>query len=182
MKRVLFILGVLDDDDIDWLISTGKRQEIPQNTVLIHEGKPIDAIYFLLDGTLTVQVAALKDQIIAHLSSGEVVGEMSFVDTRLPSATVKAITPSLVLAIPKDRLIEKLEQDVWFAARFYRALAILLSTRLRGTVQKIHDAAHWRPLDLSDETFNLDMAANMSLAAIRFDWLLRRLRDGAIET
>lgn len=182
MKRVLFILGVLDDDDIDWLISIGKRQEIAQGTILIHEGQPIDAIYFLLDGTLIVQVAALKEQVIAQLSSGEVVGEMSFVDTRLPSATVTAAEPSLLLTIPKHDLVDKLNQDVWFAARFYRALAILLSTRLRGTVQKIHEADHWQPLDLSRETLDLDMAADMALAAIRFDWLLRRLRDGEIET
>jgi len=27
MQRALFILGILEDEDVDWLISVGQRQE-----------------------------------------------------------------------------------------------------------------------------------------------------------
>ena len=135
MKRILFILGALEDEDIDWLVTMGDRQEIDQSTVLIQEGVPTDAIHILLEGTLHVCVSSLKNQVIARLSTGEVVGEMSFVDRRSPSATVRAATPALVLTIPRPALEQKLTQDWGFAARFYRALAILLSSRLRGMIQ-----------------------------------------------
>lgn len=176
MKRVLFILGVLEDEDVDWLIAAGKRLVLAKGDVLIHEGYPTDAIYLLLDGTLHVTVSALKDQIIAELSSGEVVGEMSFVDTQPPSATVTAAEAAIVLAIPGRALQEKLEQDTWFASRFYRALSILLSSRLRSTVKHL-EGEHWRPITLVQEGCDNELSEAISVGGIRFDWMLRRLRD-----
>src|SRR6185436_6178421 len=71
---------------------------------------------------------------IANLMCGEVAGEMSFLDSRPPSASVRALEKCSVLAIPKSRLSQKLETDTAFAARFYRALGVFLSDRLRNTV------------------------------------------------
>jgi len=129
----------------------------------------------LLDGSLHVSIDSLPDQIIAELSSGEVVGEMSFVDTRPPSATVTAATAALLRAIPWGPLQSMLQQDSRFAARFYRALAILLSSRLRTTVEHL-EGEHWQPVVLSDQDCSRDMAETISLGNIRFDWLMRRLR------
>lgn len=176
MKRVLFILGALEDDDVDWLVTTGKRLALSQGDILINEGQTSDAIYLLLDGTLHVTVSTLKDQVIAKLSSGEVVGEMSFVDTQPPSATVTAAAPTVVLAIPCKDLRQKLDQDSIFASRFYKALATLLSSRLRSTVKHL-EGEHWRPIVIAQENCGDEMAEAISVGGIRFDWLLRRLRD-----
>ncbi|HBL14025.1 MAG TPA: cyclic nucleotide-binding protein, partial [Cyanobacteria bacterium UBA11162] len=86
MKKVFFLLGELDDDDIDWMIAVGRREEVVAGTVLIEEGRPIDTLHILLEGTLAVSVAALEGKTIARLTSGAVVGEMSFADARPPSA------------------------------------------------------------------------------------------------
>jgi CRP/FNR family cyclic AMP-dependent transcriptional regulator len=176
MKKVLFILGELSDDDIDWLVEAGRREEIPAGTVLIHEGQAVDTLYVLLDGTLVVSTAVLGDKEIAKLSSGDVVGEMSFIDDRPPSATVRALDRSLVLSIPQAELARKLHQDVGFGSRFYRALAILLSSRLRGTVQQLGYSR-----DKASEEDGAVLESNsdsVAIAEVRFDWLLRRLRNG----
>lgn len=178
MKKVLFLFSELDDDDIDWMIATGYRAEVPAGAILITENQPIDTLHILLDGTLTVSVSALGGQVIAYLKSGAVVGEMSFADSRPPSATVEAVEDSLVLSIPRRQLLEKLEEDQGFAARFYRAIAIFLSTRLRGTVKYL---GYGTPPLMSEESSVDDLAPeiidNMPLAKARFDWLLRRLKD-----
>jgi bacteriocin-type transport-associated protein len=177
MKKILFIFGELNDDDIDWIIATGSREQISAGTVLIPQGKPIDALYILLEGTLGVSVAALDDKKIATLSSGEVVGEMSFVDSRLPSATVEALEDSVVLAIPRSQLAEKLRLDVGFACRFYRAIAVFLSYRLRGTVNML---GYGQITQASEEDMkdivasSPDAMDNVMLADVRFDWLLKR--------
>lgn len=176
MKRVVFILGVLDDDDVDWLIEAGQRQELQPGQVLIREGEPCEHIYLILDGGLEVSVAALSDQPIAHLATGEVVGEMSFVDSQPPSATVSALEPSIVLAISCTQLRHKLQQDIWFASRFYRALAILLSSRLRSTVKHLQ-GEHWRPVASLNDAGLDEMNDMLSIGGIRFDWMLKRLRD-----
>jgi CRP/FNR family cyclic AMP-dependent transcriptional regulator len=136
MRKGLFILGMLDDSDIDWMIATGKRQKIPAVTTLIEEGQNIDYVYIVVDGAFAVRVSALGGKEIAQLRAGEIIGEMSFVDSRPPSASVVALEDSLVLSIPKTSLNERLG-DPWFAARFYRSLAVFLANRLRNTVARL---------------------------------------------
>lgn len=178
MEKVLFILGELDDDDIDWMLETGQREEIPDGTVLIREGYPTDALYILLEGTLAISTSATGDRELAILSQGEVVGEMSFIDTRPPSATVTAKSRSVVLAIPRPALAAKLRQDLGFASRFYCALAIFLSERLRVTVRQLgnHDELS-KPIDLPEDELAKTAKDNVSIARTRLDWLLRRLRE-----
>jgi CRP/FNR family transcriptional regulator, cyclic AMP receptor protein len=176
MKRIVFILGVLEDEDVDWLISAGQRQELQPGDVLIHEGQPCEEIFLILDGCLEVSVLALSDQPIAQLTSGEVVGEMSFVDGQPPSATVAALHPTIVLAISCQQVRQKLQQDIWFASRFYKALAILLSSRLRSTVKHLQ-GEHWRPVTLINEAGLDEMGDLLSMGNIRFDWMLKRMRD-----
>ncbi|MFB2876612.1 cyclic nucleotide-binding domain-containing protein [Floridanema aerugineum] len=175
MQKVFLILGELSDDDVDWIIQTSKWQEITANTTLIEEGKPVDAIYILLEGTLTVSISALGGKEIATLTSGEVVGEMSFIDYRPPSATVTSSEKSLVLSIPRRELAAKLQFDISFASRFYRALAILLSLRMRGLVSQLgYGKAQAEEVEL--EQLHPHLLENITLARARFDWIIRRLR------
>jgi CRP/FNR family transcriptional regulator, cyclic AMP receptor protein len=173
MEKVLFILGELDDDDIDWMLEVGKHQWIDTGFVLIRERQPIDALYILLEGELGVSTIAMGNQEIATLTSGEVVGEMSFIDTRPPSATVVAKRRSLVLSVPSELLAAKLRQDVGFASRFYRAVATFLSHRLRETVNHLGNL----PPGLPEEELARDARDSVALAQTRLDWLLRRLYD-----
>lgn len=177
MRKVLFILGELNDRDLDWMLTIGSRQEIAAGTVLIEEGQPTDALYIVIEGTLTVSMAALGNREITTIGCGEVLGEMSFVDDRPPAATVKAIEDSVVLSIPRQPLTEKLQLDVLFALRFYRAITKFLSTRLRGAVNWFSDD---KDLRINQQQAD-DLAAmppdDMALATARFDQLLERLKN-----
>ncbi|MEG3850808.1 cyclic nucleotide-binding domain-containing protein [Microcoleus sp. herbarium7] len=126
MSKILVILGELSDRDIDWMIANGARTLVPPGTTLITEGKPLDALYIILDGTLRVSVSSLADKELGTITSGEVLGEMSFVDGRLPSASIATIEECLILSIPRRLVAEKLEQDVLFSLRFYRAITKFL--------------------------------------------------------
>ena len=160
------------------MVAAATKQEVSEGATLIHEGKAIDSVYLVLDGQLGVTVKALGGREVARLRCGEVVGEMSFVDSRPPSATVCAVEKSRVLAIPRDRLKTKLTQDTAFSARFYRAIAVFLSDRLRETVGRLGYGTG-QPLDegssYADE-MSTEMLDNLSLAGARFDLLQRRLR------
>lgn len=134
MNKALIILSELTDRDIDWVVNYGHQENVSASTVLIYENQPIAALYILLKGTLSVSVAAAGNQEVGRIGEGEVLGEMSFIDGRLPSATVTAIEDSYVLSIPRQKLAEKMEQDTLFSLRFYKAVTKLLSSRLRTTV------------------------------------------------
>ncbi|MEO0457408.1 MAG: cyclic nucleotide-binding domain-containing protein [Cyanobacteria bacterium P01_A01_bin.114] len=172
MKRVHYILGTLDDDDIDWLVTISQRRKVKPSEALIEAGQPSNAIYLILEGAFAVFAKHALQHPVAHLSSGDVAGEMSFIDGYAPSATVQAVEPGLVLAIPKDQLAVKLKQDICFAARFYEAISTLLSIRLRGTLKQV-------PQSADGVGHNLEMENRWELGIVRYDWLLRRLRHEA---
>ncbi|HEY9647916.1 MAG TPA: cyclic nucleotide-binding domain-containing protein [Chroococcidiopsis sp.] len=179
MKKALYILAEMSDRDFDWLLQVGRSKAISTGTVLIHEGEPIDALYIILEGSFKVSVEALNTGAIAHLDDGEVVGEISFVDSRPPSATVTAEQDAIVWAIPRSQLAAKLSQDITFSSHFYKALAVFLSDRLRKTVSQLgyEKNPEYVPLTSStDEGFNPDLFGNIELAKARLDWMLNRLK------
>jgi CRP/FNR family cyclic AMP-dependent transcriptional regulator len=175
MRKSLMMMGILEDSDVEWLVATGEQQYITAGTVLIQEGKPIDALYILLDGRLAVSVGYVTQEPIAVLLSGEVVGEISFVDSRPPLASVSAIEDSHVLAIWRVKLLAKIDCDPSFAARFYKSLAAFLADRLRSVTGRIGDRGQSQA-DAADE-LNDDIMDHVSLAAVRFDNMLKRLRS-----
>lgn len=175
MRKALYILGQLSDDDVEWMITSGKQRRVSAGSVLIHEGRPIDELYIVLDGELYVSVAGVGE--VARLGAGEIVGEMSLVDARPPSATVMAHGDSVVFALQRSQVNTKLEQDAAFAARFYRAIAVFLSERLRNTVSRLGyggDHGLDEDVDYQDE-LDPNLLDNVHLAGARFDRLLKRL-------
>jgi bacteriocin-type transport-associated protein len=183
MRKVLFILSELADADLDWMLQHGVRESHPAGAVLIEEGKPLSVLYVLLDGQLSVSLAALGGKEVARLQSGEILGELSFLDSRPPTATVTAVSEVTVLSISRSLLSAKLEEDAPFAARFYRALGIFLASRLRRT-QKTLGYGGGEILDdevQHEDELDPEVLENVALAGARFDWMMRRLRSGPDE-
>ncbi|NJO80606.1 MAG: cyclic nucleotide-binding domain-containing protein [Cyanobacteria bacterium RM1_2_2] len=175
MKKALYMLAEFSDRDFDWLLNAGRRKEVSATSTLIYEGEPTDAFYIVLKGTLSVCIEAMGGEEIARLKMGEIVGEMSFIDTRPPSATVKALENSLVWAIPRTRLSAKLMQDVEFASHFYHAIAVFLSDRLRLTVSRLGFDEEFSSDDDDESNINPQIIDNLELARARLNWLLNRL-------
>jgi CRP/FNR family transcriptional regulator, cyclic AMP receptor protein len=173
MRKALHLLGILDDVDIDWLATQGSVRHVNAGSALILEKKPIDSVYILLDGELSVWVGGPKRNHIATLLPGEIVGEISFVDSHPPSASVSAVTDSQVLAISRELLTAKLAADQGFAKRFYQSIATFLADRLYVTVGRFGYGSPQQDADLDElpET-SID---EIDLATVRFDKLLRRL-------
>jgi CRP/FNR family cyclic AMP-dependent transcriptional regulator len=178
MRKILFILGELDDADVDWLMRVGRKEQIATGSRLIEEGHPVDAFYVVVSGEFQVVVEALQGREVARLKSGEVFGEISFLDSRPPVATVIATRDSIVFTIPQKLLKQKLDDGGKFAAHFYRAIALFLADRMRNTVGLLGYGQEYPPdsplqlvRDLSPQ-----VVQNLPLARRRLDLLVRRLR------
>jgi bacteriocin-type transport-associated protein len=148
------LLKELSNQDIDWLLAAGYQSDLEANTVLIQQGQSPEEFHILLEGKLSVSVSqaeqnplgrafaaleggALSGREIAQLSSGEIAGEVPFLETYTPSTTIRTIARSRILSIPRSHLLQKLEQDSSFAAHLYRASAILLAKRLEQMMQQL---------------------------------------------
>jgi CRP-like cAMP-binding protein len=174
MQTILFILGQLNDDDLEWLIERGERRKFLQGSTMIEEGQPNDHFYILLEGHVSVSVEGLGE--VDVLGSGEVLGEMSLVDSRPPSATVTALEHCYALLLPHAELRKRVEEDLGFGMRFYRALATFLSQRLRGGRAAEFDEEvgllEGREQEGELDGFVLD---TVQIAGARFDRLLKKM-------
>ena len=178
MRKVLYILSELDDSDVDWMVAHGSPLHCPAGSTLIREGESLEVLYVVLEGRLSVTLSALGGKEVACLRSGEVLGELSFLDSRPSSATVVAVDNSTVLSVPRGSLAAKLAADAAFAARFYRALGIFLASRLRRTQHRLGYGGD-RILDEDvqhEDEVDPAMLDSLALAGARFDWMLKRLR------
>lgn len=176
MRKILFLLGQLADADVEWLVEHGRKQSVETGAMLIRRGGPIEHIYILLDGTLEVSGVQLGGQPIL-LHSGEVVGEISLLDSRPPTTNVSAVSEATVLAISQHALRDKLDADLEFAGRFYRALAVFLAHRLRNTYQRLGYGSD-EPLDEDqqyEDELSPEVLDQVHLAGSRFDRVLQRL-------
>jgi CRP-like cAMP-binding protein len=140
---------------------------------LIVVGRPLDDVHIVLDGELSVRTGAGLE--FAKAGVGDILGEMSLVDSRPPSASVVAIKDTLVLSVAKAAILRKAESDAGFGARFYRAIAIFLSERMRSAVSRLGYGQ--LPEDKGSDQDELDsnVLDNVHLAGARFERLLRRL-------
>jgi CRP-like cAMP-binding protein len=179
MKKALYMLGNLADEDVDWMSASGVRETIAPGTVLVREGKHIDSLYLLAEGTLQVSISKPQAMEIARLGPGDIIGEISFVDSRPASATVSAFSRCVLLRISRSAVNVKLKNDVHFAARFYRAIAVFMAHRFRETLG-IVSRGDVPDLDANVEAadeISADLLEDMGLAAARCDWILTRLRS-----
>jgi CRP-like cAMP-binding protein len=160
------------------MLKAGSKRPVRAGEVIIRQGVPVDAVFILLEGKLAVWLEPRQgpERELARLNAGEIVGEMSFVDARPPSATVKAVEDSTVFALPKSVLTA----DPAFAARFYRALAIYLSTTVRERHRALGGAGTGEE---GEEEFEADDADELDanvldgvyLAGERFDRMVKRV-------
>ena len=178
MRKVLFLFGQLNDNDVEWMLTAGAKRFLPAGAALIEQGVPVDAVFILLEGRLGVWLQGRRgpEREIARLNAGEIVGEMSFVDARPPSASVRTLEDSTVFALPKPALSAKLAADQGFAARFYRALAINLSTTVRERHRALGGSGTGEAEE-DDDNDELDpiVLDGVYLAGERFDRMVKRV-------
>ena len=164
MQAALELLNELSESDIDWIFSAGREQQVIANTVIIREGDRPEALYIVIEGLLGVALSSTGDMTVGVLGPGAIIGELSFLEDRPAAASVTAIESSLLLVLAHTTLDGKLKDDPAFAARFYRALAILSSQRLRERVDVLgrlrqdqfiteHPAGIWVALEESIDQF-----------------------------
>jgi CRP/FNR family cyclic AMP-dependent transcriptional regulator len=181
MRKVLYILGELEDSDLQWLLDAGVIRKIAPRTPIIEEGTRNESLFIVVDGEFSVMKNGVE---LARLGSGEVLGDMSLLDSRPPSATVTALQAGTVFVVPKVDLLLKLGRDPHFAARFYRALCIFLANRLTRTDAMIGrgpGTASRQPKEAQVEEHGLDEISPDALSAValagaRFHWFLQEVR------
>lgn len=173
MRKVLYIFGLLTDADIEWMAKHGTRRRLSDGEILIEEGGTSDSLILLLDGEM--QATAKGYGPIARMGPGEIVGEISLVDSAPPSATITVRgDDGFALFLDNRALLEKFDRDEGFGSRFYHALAVFLADRLRATRRPTAEKLLDNPAPLRDE-LDIGIMDNVTAAGERFKRMLRLL-------
>ncbi|MBE9063870.1 cyclic nucleotide-binding domain-containing protein [cf. Phormidesmis sp. LEGE 11477] len=190
VKEALFVFGELKDSDIDWMMSAGQVNRVAAESVLLNMGRPVDALYTVLDGQMAIAITdtpydplsacshGLEEQCaaftpIAYISKGSLPGVISFLDFKPLPVRVHATKESKVLAIPRQHVLIKLQEDPSFAARFYRVMATQTALLL-ASVTAVECRSSATDIEDADE-LDIEALQQASEGAQKFDWMLKRL-------
>jgi len=118
--------------DADIIARFGKKYG--DKTILIREGDVQQEIFWILSGEVYI-TRRMKDKykVLATLGKGELIGEMSFFDKSVRSATVITKGPLEALVFSKENFA-----DIFSASpQWTKRLLLSLSSRIRAMIEKL---------------------------------------------
>ncbi len=113
------------------------RIDVPRGDMLFHEGEPGDSLYVIRSGTVKLGRRSNdgRENLLAVLGPGELLGELSLFDPGLRTASATALTDVVVLQMGHDELTTWLATTPSVAEHLLRTLA----RRLRRTNEALAD-------------------------------------------
>jgi signal transduction histidine kinase len=124
------LFAQLPPEELTHLATMTQPMTLAPGDLLLREGDPGDAMYVVISGELDVtKLSGGQEVQLARVGPGTIQGEMSAIEGRPRSASVRAITKVDVLRIPREALLNV------FAVEPEAAFSVLrvMSDRLRST-------------------------------------------------
>jgi len=129
----------LDPDELEVIKKHIKLFEVKEGAILFQEGDQGDYVCFVVDGRLEITKRTIigDDFVLNTLAKGQSVGELSIIDRRPRSATVRAKTEATLFTLTRDdfELIMKDYSEV--SIKILKGLSLLLSKKLRQTSSRL---------------------------------------------
>lgn len=120
--------------------------------IIVREGTESMEMYVIQSGKVTVvKGSGTTETVLAILSEGDIFGEMSFIDARPRSATVKAIGKARALAVDHEMFLKLVRMDNTFVFKVLNQMG----QRIRILNKKISNAITNKMAITSDELIEL---------------------------
>lgn len=167
--RQVPLFQALDNSQVDWLLAMSERVKLQPSSILMREGDIGDAMYIILSGEVEVlRQVGDKDVLLAVRGNDEIMGEMSLLEDRPRSATVRVSRESELLKISKKTLDELIARNPSTALVLLRTV----SNRLRNTELMLRQQAKMAALGtlsagLTHELNNPAAAARRGASVLR---------------
>ncbi len=111
------------------LLRLGEWREAGAGTVLAVEGEEVDSLKLIYNGEVVIEKGGAE---IARSRDGTLIGEMSFIQGGVASATVKAAGPTRYLAWPKEELRKLLKRNPTMNVAMNSVFSVDLTKKLGG--------------------------------------------------
>ncbi|MBI4818474.1 MAG: cyclic nucleotide-binding domain-containing protein [Deltaproteobacteria bacterium] len=124
----------LEPADWERLLGCSQRVSYRAGQRIVEEGAKDPRLLIVNQGFVRIERQTPNGQVsYARVGRDEVLGEMSFLESKTTTASAVADTDVEVTVIPEPDVERLLLADPALAARFYRSLAVSVSARLRET-------------------------------------------------
>jgi CRP/FNR family cyclic AMP-dependent transcriptional regulator len=151
---------------LDWIAQRAHRRVFPTGTNVLTIEQPGEAVYIILHGTVKIHVEqGGRDVILSILGSGDLLGEMSLIDSVGRSASALTLEDSLMLWMDKATFEYMLDQFPPVA----RNLVRILTSRVRLSDQLIQALA------------TLDVYGRVARQLLAFAEKYGREKDGLLQ-
>lgn len=124
----VFFFRDLSADELLEIMAITRRERYLMGQRVFESGDPGDSLYIIRSGSMMVKKG---EMVLAVLGMGDTIGEMSFVDRGERSATVAAVEETELLKVSFESLERLFEKHPLMAVKIYKAMATVLSQRLR---------------------------------------------------
>ncbi len=123
----------LNDDECLVLGNLGSIREMQNEETLIEEGKVDNQLHVLLDGHLAVtrQVGESEWVTLHVLKAGELAGELGFIDGQPHSATLRAMGPTRIFSLEREKFETLINSHPDLVYRIMRAIVRGVHVTLR---------------------------------------------------
>jgi EAL domain-containing protein (putative c-di-GMP-specific phosphodiesterase class I) len=116
------------------MINTSNKRTVAQNEVLFRQGEIGDRAYLIESGRVLIYLEKEGIQVpLAILGEGEVFGEMALIDYQERSANAQAVSPTTVIIVTKEQLLDRITT----ADPVVRLLMRVLMKRLRAQNERL---------------------------------------------
>lgn len=123
------------------LMARMTRVDVKPGGAVVHEGSTERVLWFVHTGSLEVVAAGRDgDAVVATVSPGHWVGEISLLDGGAASATVRAASDAALLRLDEDALLALREEHPDVAVALLRSLSQELVDRIRDSDQRLRSA------------------------------------------
>jgi CRP-like cAMP-binding protein len=95
-------------------------ETFPAGSAVFREGEPGHVMYVVKEGQVEVRV---RDQVVAVVDPGGIVGEMALIDDKPRSATVLARTDAVLIPVDEKRFTFLVQQTPYFSLEVMRVMA-----------------------------------------------------------
>jgi CRP/FNR family cyclic AMP-dependent transcriptional regulator len=125
MITSLPLFSSLNANELSWLASRLHCRTFSPETNIITAEEPGDVVFFILSGTVKVHIeqASGADVVLAILGTGDIVGEMSLLDSAGRSASVQTLEESTVLWMNRENFQAAVRTIPVLAINLVQALA-----------------------------------------------------------
>ncbi len=133
----LALFGGLPESIRHWLASRIAQVSVEAGQSVFREYDPAREVYVVLDGELEVRMGVADPVKLARLAPGDSFGEMSVIDMQRRSASVFALTPSLLLRVTSADMEALYRYDPKAYSLFVLNLAREISRKLRVANERL---------------------------------------------